>query len=104
MHKYIDHSSGAALDDLGARAYLDAILLSSEEGIEKPAREMFLRACARLGVQPSEAVHVGDELPACVAPSAMILPCDTDSSFLIGAFSHAATTTARRAADSRHCW
>ncbi|EPS96291.1 HAD IA REG-2-like protein [Fomitopsis schrenkii] len=54
----------AALDDLGATAHLDTILLSSEEGIEKPAREMFLRACSRLGVHPSEAVHVGDELPA----------------------------------------
>ncbi|KAH9832302.1 HAD hydrolase subfamily IA REG-2-like protein [Rhodofomes roseus] len=54
----------AVLDDLGATAYLGTILLSSEESIEKPAREMFLRACARLGVQPSEAVHVGDELPA----------------------------------------
>jgi len=53
-----------ALDDLGATLHLDTILLSSEEATEKPAREMFLRACARLGVQPSEAVHVGDELPA----------------------------------------
>ena len=44
-----------------------------------------MRACARLGVQPSEAVHVGDELPACVATSAMLLSRDTDSSFLIGA-------------------
>ena len=66
-HEHTHRLPGAALDDLGATAYLDAILLSSEEGIEKPAREMFLRACARLGVQPSEAVHVGDELPACVA-------------------------------------
>ncbi|KZT65942.1 HAD-superfamily hydrolase [Daedalea quercina L-15889] len=54
----------AVLDDLDATRHLDTILLSSEEGIEKPAREMFLRACARLGIQPSEAVHVGDELPA----------------------------------------
>ncbi|KAI0718495.1 HAD hydrolase subfamily IA REG-2-like protein [Fomitopsis betulina] len=54
----------AALDDLGAIAHLDTILLSSKEGIEKPALEIFLRACSRLDVQPSEAVHVGDELLA----------------------------------------
>lgn len=72
--------AGAALDDLGAIAHLDTILLSSKEGIEKPALEIFLRACSRLDVQPSEAVHVGDELLACVTSPIEIY--DTDSSFL----------------------
>ncbi|GBE81490.1 Putative uncharacterized hydrolase [Sparassis crispa] len=50
------------LADLGVHQYLDVTLLSEEEGIEKPSREIFLRACSRVGVKPQEAVHVGDEL------------------------------------------
>ncbi|PCH43537.1 HAD hydrolase IA REG-2-like protein [Wolfiporia cocos MD-104 SS10] len=52
------------LVDLGLASYLDEILLSDEERMEKPAREIFLRACARIGVRPNEALHVGDELQA----------------------------------------
>ncbi|KAH8119404.1 HAD-like protein [Phellopilus nigrolimitatus] len=52
----------AALDDLGALAYLDHILVSDAEGVEKPHPEIFLRACARAKASPGEAAHVGDEL------------------------------------------
>jgi ribonucleotide monophosphatase NagD (HAD superfamily) len=34
---------------------------------EKPAASIFLKACEMAGVQPSEAVHVGDSLKADVA-------------------------------------
>ncbi|KZT08495.1 HAD-superfamily hydrolase [Laetiporus sulphureus 93-53] len=53
-----------ALTSLGATPYLSPILLSETEGIEKPARDIFLRACERASVPPSQAVHVGDELDA----------------------------------------
>ena len=49
---------------------LDTVLLSEEEGVEKPACEIFQRACQRLGVEPREALHVGDELEWCVAVAA----------------------------------
>jgi len=52
------------LTDLGAAEALDVLLLSEEEGVEKPTREMFLRACVRADVRPEEALHVGDELVA----------------------------------------
>ncbi|CCL99859.1 uncharacterized protein FIBRA_01884 [Fibroporia radiculosa] len=54
----------AVLDDLDATRHLNIVLLSEEEGIEKPAPEIFLRACTRIGLRPAEALHVGDELKA----------------------------------------
>lgn len=56
----------AVIEDLGLLPYIDAVLLSEEEGIEKPSREIFLRACSRVGVSMHEALHVGDELAAYV--------------------------------------
>jgi REG-2-like HAD superfamily hydrolase len=49
------------LADLGATAWLDAIVISAEEQLEKPDPRIFLRACARLGVEPGAAVHVGND-------------------------------------------
>jgi REG-2-like HAD superfamily hydrolase len=49
------------LTDLGASAWLDAIVISAEEQLEKPDPNIFLRACVRLGVQPSAAVHFGND-------------------------------------------
>lgn len=46
---------------LGVSAWIDLLVVSAEEGLEKPDVAMFERACARLGVAPSEAVHVGDD-------------------------------------------
>ncbi|MCI4351359.1 MAG: HAD family hydrolase, partial [Thermoplasmata archaeon] len=48
------------LDEAGIGAYFSAVLSSYSEGVKKPAREMFERAAARLGVRPAEACHVGD--------------------------------------------
>jgi HAD superfamily hydrolase (TIGR01662 family) len=50
----------ATLDEAGIGAYFSAVLSSYSEGVKKPAREMFVRAAARLGVRPEEACHVGD--------------------------------------------
>jgi REG-2-like HAD superfamily hydrolase len=49
------------LVDLGASAWLDAIVVSAEQQLEKPDPRIFLRACERLGVEPGAAVHVGND-------------------------------------------
>ena len=55
---------GAVLADLGVLPLLNPILLSEEEGVEKPSSEIFRRACERAGVTTKEIMHVGDELKA----------------------------------------
>jgi len=50
--------------DLGILSYLDPVLLSEEQGIEKPSFEIFRRACEEGDVQLQEVLHVGDELKA----------------------------------------
>lgn len=59
-----------ALEDLEALPQLDPVLISGNEGIEKPAAEIFFKACERAGVLPEQALHVGDELVWCVSYSA----------------------------------
>ncbi|KAA1476766.1 HAD-like protein [Dentipellis sp. KUC8613] len=54
----------AAMEDLGILQHFSPVVVSEYEGIEKPALEVFQRACERGGVSPSEALHVGDELEA----------------------------------------
>ncbi|MBE7187171.1 HAD-IA family hydrolase [Jatrophihabitans endophyticus] len=44
----------------GADRYLDALVLSYEHGVEKPDPAIFRIACAELGVDPGEAVMIGD--------------------------------------------
>ena len=50
------------LEGLGLASYFQAISVSAIEETGKPAPEIFLRTCARLGVSASEALHVGDSL------------------------------------------
>lgn len=56
-----DHHLRPLLTGLGVSAWIDLLVVSAEEGLEKPDTTMFERACARLGVALSEAVHVGDD-------------------------------------------
>jgi len=56
-----DHHLRPLLTGLGVSAWIDLLVVSAEEGLEKPDAAMFERACARLGVTPREAVHVGDD-------------------------------------------
>lgn len=49
------------LAGLGVRQWIDGVVVSGEEGIDKPDPAMWERACARLGVAPNRAVHVGDD-------------------------------------------
>ncbi|TFK44791.1 HAD-like domain-containing protein [Crucibulum laeve] len=56
------------LNDLGFPASLNPIIVSEEEGCEKPSRELFMRTLERVNtdirppIKPEEWLHVGDEL------------------------------------------
>lgn len=58
------HSAVQALDALELLPFLDPVLISGQEGIEKPAAAIYLRACEQARVDPVETLHVGDELQA----------------------------------------
>ncbi|KAJ4467981.1 HAD-like protein [Lentinula edodes] len=63
-------SRSSVLTDLELPNYMIPIVLSEEEGIEKPAKEIFLRTLERVNsirgerIRPEQCVHVGDELDA----------------------------------------
>ena len=48
------------LGALGLAAFFDAVVCSGQAGAAKPDRAIFTRALATLGVEASEALHVGD--------------------------------------------
>lgn len=50
------------LTSVGLADAFDAVVISGEVGVAKPAAGIFERACAELGVAPAEAAHVGDKL------------------------------------------
>ncbi len=50
------------LSRLGIEERFKTVLISEECGCPKPQAAIFLRACASVGVSPSEAVYVGDQL------------------------------------------
>lgn len=50
------------LDDLGLARFIDHIAIAGEVGAAKPDPLIFHSACAALGCEPGEAVHVGDRL------------------------------------------
>ena len=47
--------------ELGISELFDTVVISAEEGVEKPNPLLFEAACERLGVAPEAAVHVGDD-------------------------------------------
>jgi len=49
------------LDGLGLVSAFDTLLISGEEGVEKPDPEIFLRAAQRLGIRPELSLMVGDD-------------------------------------------
>ena len=49
--------------DAGIRDFFEFVMDSAIEGVEKPDPEIFLRGCRRLGVEPAEALYVGDRYP-----------------------------------------
>jgi putative hydrolase of the HAD superfamily len=60
------------LDELGVSGRVDAIVLSGEVGARKPEPAIFERALAELGVEPTEALFVGDRLVDDVAGAAAV--------------------------------
>ena len=50
------------LHELDLDAYFESIVVSCEVGARKPAGQIFDSACATLGVDRSEILHVGDSL------------------------------------------
>lgn len=55
------------LDELGVLGFFSSTIFSDEVGLCKPNGLVFERALMKLGVKPSEAVHVGDLLRTDVA-------------------------------------
>ncbi len=51
----------AALSNLGLASFFAAIVTSTDMGVTKPHRDMFLEALRRLGAKPSEAIMVGND-------------------------------------------
>ena len=57
----LDQDIAPLLDKLGLSQWLQVVVTSQETGITKPAPEIFLQAVKRAGVQPQEAIYVGDQ-------------------------------------------
>jgi putative hydrolase of the HAD superfamily len=55
------------LGPAGLLEHVEAVVTSAEVGVGKPGRAIFERALAIAGVEPGEAVHVGDSLENDVA-------------------------------------
>ena len=51
------------IDTVKIGDYFRDIIVSGEEEFEKPDSRIFLKACENLGVEPEEAVYVGDYYP-----------------------------------------
>ncbi|HEX7901600.1 MAG TPA: HAD-IA family hydrolase [Planctomycetota bacterium] len=47
-------------DGMGLTALVDFLVISAEAGVRKPDPGIFRLACEKAGVQPEEALHVGD--------------------------------------------
>lgn len=48
------------LDEKGLTSHFSTIIISDEVGLYKPDPQILLHACKQLGVQPDEAMYVGD--------------------------------------------
>ena len=72
----MDSGGGELAERLGLSAYLDFTVTSGEVGVGKPHAPIFLAALSKGGVEPHEALHVGDQLTSDVqgARSAGINP------------------------------
>ena len=47
-------------DDLPLSPLVDAVVLSITMGERKPHASLYLSVCQRLGIDPSEAIYIGD--------------------------------------------
>jgi HAD superfamily hydrolase (TIGR01509 family) len=62
----------ADAEALGLAPLLDTLVYAADVGARKPDAAVFLRACDELGVEPSAALHVGDDLVADVQGAANV--------------------------------
>jgi putative hydrolase of the HAD superfamily len=62
----------ADAEALGLAPLLDTMVFSEEVGVQKPAPEIFLHACRELGVEPEDAIFVGDRLETDVQGAANV--------------------------------
>jgi putative hydrolase of the HAD superfamily len=60
------------IEALGVAERVDRIVLSDEVGVRKPSPVIFERTLAELGIDPLEALHVGDRLTDDVAGAAAV--------------------------------
>jgi HAD superfamily hydrolase (TIGR01509 family) len=56
------HVLRADAERFGLADRVDVMVFSDDVGARKPDPEIYLFACRQLGVEPSEAMHVGDDL------------------------------------------
>ena len=64
-----DYGTEKRLIDFGIRQYIDLIIASAEEGVEKPDLRIFQLALDRADCKPEEAVMVGDRLDNDIIPA-----------------------------------
>jgi putative hydrolase of the HAD superfamily len=57
----VERDLTATLKDLGLPSWLDIVVTSLEAGFSKPQAGIFREAMRRAGVQPSQAMYVGDQ-------------------------------------------
>jgi len=57
----VDKDTTSLLDDLGLTEWLRVVVTSQEVGFTKPSPEIFREAVKRAGIQPHEAIYVGDQ-------------------------------------------
>ncbi len=60
------------LDRFNLTSAFRSIRVSAEVGVIKPSAEIFLAACEDLGVEPSDALHVGDSVSADIRGAAAV--------------------------------
>jgi putative hydrolase of the HAD superfamily len=57
----VEQDMTATLHELGLPSWLEIVVTSQDAGANKPQPEIFQEALRRAGVQPSEAMYVGDQ-------------------------------------------
>ena len=57
----VERDLTATMNELGLPSWLDIVVTSLDAGFSKPQPEIFEEAIRRAGVQPSQAVYVGDQ-------------------------------------------
>ena len=57
----VERDLTATINELGLPSWLDIVVTSLDAGFSKPQPEIFKEAMKRAGVQPSQAVYVGDQ-------------------------------------------